>query len=79
LNNQDYSDNRRDEKSRCNVIPGLFYPAAEADKLRAMIRPVMPKSRRLMEENPGEGALFKWFLRSLNLCYQKTGSPKPQI
>jgi hypothetical protein len=79
LNNQDYSDNWHDEKSRCNVIPELFYPAAEADKLKAMIRPEMPKVRRLVKEKPGERALSEWFLRSFKLCYQKTGSPKPKI
>ena len=79
MNNQGYSGNRQAEKSQCNVIPEVFYPAGEADALLEMIRPILGEARSLVTENPGKYAIFEWFLRSFQLCYQPTGSTRPQI
>lgn len=79
MNKQGYSDNQQDEKSRCHVIPEVFYPAAEADKLLEMFRPMLGGAQRLVEENPGELAICEWFMGSFQLCYRKTGTPRPKI
>jgi hypothetical protein len=77
MDNQDDYGNRQEEKLRCNIIPEVFYPAAEAEKLLEMIRPIQKEACRLVEENPGQYAIFEWFMRSFQLCYQETGSPSP--
>src|SRR5204862_283961 len=79
MDNQDDSGNRQEEKSRCNKIPEVFYPAAEAEKLLEMIRPIQEEAYRLVQETPGKYAIFEWFMRSFQLCYQETGSPRPPI
>jgi hypothetical protein len=73
LENQDYSGNR--QKAKCNMVPEVFYPAAEADKLLEMIRPVLGEARQMVAKNPGEFPIFEWFLRSFQLCYQEPAVP----
>jgi len=75
LKNQGYSGNRQKAGSQCNIIPEVFYPAAEADKLLEMIRPVLGEARQMVAENPGEFPIFEWFLRSFQLCYQESAVP----
>ncbi|MEJ2671295.1 MAG: hypothetical protein P8168_03630 [Deltaproteobacteria bacterium] len=75
MKNCDFISKRPEEKPNCYVIPEVFYPAAEREKLLEMIRPVLGESRRLVVENPGEYPILEWFLHSFQLCYQETGSP----
>ena len=75
LKNQGNAGNRQKAKSQCNIIPEVFYPAAEAEKLLEMIRPVLGEARQMAAENPGEFPIFEWFLRSFQLCYQESASP----
>jgi len=79
LKNQAGSGNRQEEKARRDEIPEVFYPAAEANKLLEMIRPIEGEARRLVAENPGQFPIFEWFIRSFELCYQQTGTFKPQV
>ena len=72
LKNQGYSGNRQKEKSQCTMIPEVFYPASEADKLLEMIRPVPGETRRPVAENPREFPIFEWFMRSFQFCYEGT-------
>jgi hypothetical protein len=78
MTNQGGSGNRQAEKSKSGVIPEVFYPAAEADKLLEMIRPIQQEARRLVAENPGAFPIFEWFMRSFELCYQQPGTSGPQ-
>jgi hypothetical protein len=79
LQNQEGPGNWQDGKLRCYLIPEVFYPAAEADKLLKMIHPIQWEARRPVKKNSGEHAIFEWFLRSFQLCYQNTNSRKHQI
>jgi hypothetical protein len=78
MKNKGYADNRQGEPSKCKIIPEVFYPAEEANKLLEMIRPIQGEARRLVEENPGKFPIFEWFLRSFELCYHQTGTSGPQ-
>lgn len=75
MKNQAYSDNRQKAKSQCSIIPEVFYPATEADKLLEIICPVLGEPRHMVVENPAEFPIFEWFLRSFQLCYQESASP----
>ncbi len=78
MKNQGGSDNQQEARSKCNVIPEVFYPATEADKLLEIIRPIEGQARRLVKENPGKFPIFEWFMRSFEFCYQQTGTSGPQ-
>ena len=72
MKNQDYFENQKELKSHSKVIPEVFYPASEADKLLEMIRPVPGETRRPMAKNPREFPIFEWFMRSFQFCYEGT-------
>jgi hypothetical protein len=75
LQNRDRSDKQQGGKSQ-HTIPEVFYPAAEAEKLLAMILPALGEAQQLVAENPGKSIIFEWFLRSFQLCYQENGSTR---
>jgi hypothetical protein len=75
LKNQGDSGNRQRGEGKCGVVPEIFYPAAEADKLLEMIRPVLGEARQMVAENPGEYPIFEWFMRSFQLCYEENRAP----
>ncbi len=73
--NQAYSDKRQGVKGQCEMVPEIFYPAAEAEKLLEIISPILGEARSLVAEKPGEYPIFEWFLRSFQLCYQESAVP----
>lgn len=75
MENQAYSGKGQGAKGKCGVIPEVFYPAAEADKLLEMISPVLGESRQIVAENAKEFPLLVWFLRSFQFCYQEPTAP----